>query len=298
MLPTLVDQAPDGNDWLHEIKYDGYRTEISIDGADTRAFTRNGYDWTGRYIHVVESALALRCGSALIDGEICVQTATGLTDFKALRSAIQLAPERLVFFAFDLLMIDGRVLHGEPLVDRRSRLRDLLGTEPSSRIIFSADHLGEGPAFFKAADQHGLEGIVSKRADSLYAGGRTRAWVKTKSYTVGDFAVLGVERSATGLPIALLATLGGNPAYVGNATVTLPDKERKSFWSSVERMGTPRARLAGLAGNRTATWIKEGLVARVRHLRGEEKLRHATLQSLDLAPVGPDEDAPGRLKAR
>ena len=100
---------------------------------------------------------------------------------------------------------------------------------------------------------------------------------------------MGVERSSTGLPVALLATLGRDPAYVGNAMVTLKAQERDRFWRSVETMGTPRARLAGLAKNKKATWIREGLVARVRHLRGEEKLRHATMQSLDVSgPVADD----------
>ena len=129
-------------------------------------------------------------------------------------------------------------------------LRDLIGVEIATRVHFSGDRSGGGPAFFKAADAHGLEGIVSKRADSRYRSGRSDAWLKIKSFTVGDFAVLGVERSAAGVPVALLASLGKNPAYVGNAMVTLPTKERDRFWRSVETMGTPQARLAGLARNK------------------------------------------------
>jgi ATP-dependent DNA ligase len=179
-------------------------------------------------------------------------------------------------------MLNGRDLRAEPLIDRRRRLRDLIGVEMVTRVHFSGEHVGDGPAFFKAADQHGLEGIVSKRADSRYTSGRAKTWLKIKSFTVGDYAVLGVEQSSTGIPVALLATLGRSPEYVGNAMVTLPTKERAAFWSSVEKMGTPQSRLAGLAKNKKAKWIREGLVARVRHLRGEEKLRHATMQSLDV----------------
>ena len=289
MLPTLVEEAPDGDGWVHEIKYDGYRTQLALNGKATRAFTRNGFDWTATYAPVLASARALRCRSAILDGEMCVQGTDGVTSFRALRSAIKGGPGQLVLFAFDLLMLDGIDLRDAPLTDRKNRLRDLIGVDVVTRIAFSAEHVGQGPAFFKAADQHGLEGIVSKQADGRYASGRTKAWLKVKSFTVGDFAVLGVERSATGIPVALLATLGRDPAYVGNATVKLPTKERETFWRSVEAMGTPRARLAGLAKNRKATWIREGLVARVRHLRGEEKLRHATMQSLDVSkPVVDD----------
>ena len=282
MLPTLVDQAPDGEAWVHEIKYDGYRTQLAIAGNDSRAYTRNGYDWTDRYGIVVAAAKALKCRSAVIDGEMCVQDAAGVTDFRAFKSAITQSPERLILFAFDILALDGRDLRAEPLLDRRRRLQDLIGTNPTSRVQFSAEQVGRGPAFFSAADQHGLEGIVSKRADSRYVSGRAKTWLKVKSFIVGDYAVLGVERSSTGIPVALLATLGRDPTYVGNAMVTLPAADRKRFWSSVETMGTPQSRLSGLAKNKKATWIREGLVARVRHLRGEDKLRHATLQSLDI----------------
>ncbi len=289
MLPTLVDAAPDGEAWVHEIKYDGYRTQLAIAEKDSRAFTRNGYDWTDKYGIVVAAARALKCRSAVIDGEMCVQNAAGVTDFRALRSAIGRLPERLMLFAFDIMALDGRDLRAEPLLDRRRRLQDLIGVNPNARLQFSAEQLGHGPAFFAAADQHGLEGIVSKRADSRYVSGRAKTWLKVKSFTVGDYAVLGIERSSTGIPVALLATLGQDPAYVGNAMVTLPAKERKAFWSSVETMGTPQARLAGLGKNKKATWVREGLVARVRHLRGEDKLRHATLQSLDVdKPIGDD----------
>ena len=161
-----------------------------------------------------------------------------------------------MLFAFDLLMLNGRDLRTDPLSTRRKRLKDLIGVDMVTRITFSGEHTGEGPAFFKAADQHGLEGIVSKRADSRYRSGRADAWLKVKSFTVGDYAVLGVERSSTGIPVALLATLGRDPAYVGNAMVTLPAKERDAFWSSVEKMGTPKARLATLAKNKKATWIR------------------------------------------
>ncbi len=291
MLPTLVDEAPEGDAWVHEIKYDGYRTQLVLAGQDSRAYTRNGYDWTDRYGIVVAAARALQCRSAVIDGEMCMQNAIGVTDFKALRSAIRRSPERLMLFAFDILSLDGRDLRGEPLLDRRRRLQDLIGVNPTSRLQFSAEQIGHGAAFFAAADQHGLEGIVSKRADSRYVSGRAKTWLKIKSFTVGDYAVLGVERSSTGIPVALLTTLGRDPAYVGNAMVTLPAKERKAFWSSVEAMGTPQARLSGFSRNKKATWIREGLVARVRHLRGEDKLRHATLQSLDVdKPIDDDLD--------
>ena len=288
MLPTLAEKAPEGGEWLHEMKFDGYRTQLQVSGKTIALFTRNGHDWTEKYGPVAESARALKIKRAVIDGEMCVQTENGVTDFGALRSSIKRAPQNLVMFAFDLLGLNGKDLRQTPLIDRRRRLQDLVGANPDSRIHFSGHHVGNGPAFFAVADQHGLEGIVSKRADSLYRSGRSDEWLKIKSFTVGDFAVLGVERSSTGIPVALLASLGKTPQYVGNAMVTLREKDRTRFWSSVDKLETPKSRLAGMA-NRKARWLKEGLTARVRHLKGEDELRHATLQSLEVTtPIGND----------
>jgi bifunctional non-homologous end joining protein LigD len=144
MLPSLVEAAPDGAEWLHEIKYDGYRTQLAIDGRDIRAFTRNGHDWTDRYAPVVTSARGLRCQSAIIDGEMCVQNEAGVTDFRAFRRSIESAPHRLVLFAFDLLLLDGRDLRDDPLIDRRRRLQDLIGVDMVTRIHFSGHHAATG----------------------------------------------------------------------------------------------------------------------------------------------------------
>jgi bifunctional non-homologous end joining protein LigD len=124
MLPTLVDEAPDGDAWVHEIKYDRYRTQLAVNGKRTRAFTRNVHDWTEKYAPVITSATALRCRSAIIDGEMCVQNAAGITDLKAIKSAIKSAPNRLVLFAFDLQMLNGSDLRAEALLDRRKPLKE------------------------------------------------------------------------------------------------------------------------------------------------------------------------------
>jgi ATP-dependent DNA ligase len=229
MLPTLVDMPPGGDDWIHEIKYDGYQTILAVDSINTRAFTRNGHDWTEKYDIVVHHAAALRCDTAIIDGEIVVQDERGVTDFQGLRRAIRREPERLALFAFDLLMPNGADLRKEPLVDRRRRLEDLLRRDPGSRLQFSADIEGNGSAFFAAIDELGLEGVVSKRPDSRYISGRVKSWLKCKTFVSHDYQVSGVERTSTGIPIALLATAGDDPHYVGNAMITLPRRRRRRF---------------------------------------------------------------------
>ena len=163
MLLTLVETPPEGEDWVHEIKYDGYRTILAIDGADTRAFTRNGHDWSGKYAEIVHEAAVMRCDTAVIDGEMIVQNHEGVSDFRALRSAITMAPERLVLYAFDLLMLNGRDLRGaphrsapapggphRPRSDKPHPLlagprRQRLGGLPSGRAHGSGGHRFEAP---------------------------------------------------------------------------------------------------------------------------------------------------------
>jgi ATP-dependent DNA ligase len=127
-----------------------------------------------------------------------VQDEHGITDFYALRSAIYTAPHRLVFFAFDLLHLDGRDLRRTPLIERRAALRGLIEPDPRSPIQFS-DHVDcDGAKFFNAAAELGLEGIVSKRAQCLYRAGPSRSWLKTKNMVEGEFILLGTDRDANG----------------------------------------------------------------------------------------------------
>jgi ATP-dependent DNA ligase len=173
------------------------------------------------------------------------------------------------------MMLNGKDLRGLALMERRKRLQDLVGRHPDSRIHFSEDLIGNGPEVFRAADKLGLEGIVSKRPEGRYmSGDRSRLWLKTKTFATSVFEIIGVEKSSTGIPVALLAD-GGK--YVGNAMVTLSGKDRAAFWKRIDALGTPRSRLLPLHKRKGAQWVKPGLVATVRHLRGEEKLRHATI---------------------
>lgn len=132
MQPRLVDAPPMGDGWLHEIKYDGYRTQLVIEAGRVRAYTRNGHDWTEKYRTIISAAQDLPCASAIIDGEVVVQDERGVSDFAALRSATFSAPHRLVFFAFDLLHLNGHDLRNMVLEDRRELLTGLVEGHPPS----------------------------------------------------------------------------------------------------------------------------------------------------------------------
>lgn len=279
MLPSLTDVPPEGEDWIHEIKHDGYRTQLVIHKQHIRAFTRNGHDWTDRYPSAVTAARDLACTSAILDGEMIVQDAQGRSDFDGFRTAIESRPRDLVFMAFDLLHLDGSDLRHEPLVDRRKRLQDLVGRhDPECCLQFSESVEGSGAEFFKAVEAMGLEGMVSKRRRSRYRSGRTSGWLKVKTFAEDEFIVIGAERASGGPSCALLAReMPDGLEYAGSAFVTLSDADRERFWRAVDalRVGRPVIPMK----SKSAAWMRPRLRVRARYLRGEGKLRHATLTS-------------------
>ena len=127
LLPTLVETPPAGEGWVHEIKHDGYRTQLVIERGKARAFSRNGHDWTDKYPRVASDAAKIRCRSAVLDGEVIVQDKHGRSDLEALYQAMADEPHRIVFFAFDLLHLDGRDLCPLPLIERKAMLTMLAG---------------------------------------------------------------------------------------------------------------------------------------------------------------------------
>jgi DNA ligase D-like protein (predicted ligase) len=281
-IPALSPEPLSGDGWLHEIKHDGHRTLVAIGDSRARAFTRTGLDWSTRYPRVVVTAAALPCRSALIDGEAIIQDAAGVSDFSGLARAMAFEPERIVLFAFDLLMLDGEDLRTRPLSERRARLEELLAdVDRYAAIQFSAAVAGDGRPVFAEAQRLGLEGIVSKRASSKYRSGTCTAWRKTKCVTEGDFVVLGIERPAGKPAMALLARQAeGGLDYAGAAFVGLAALERETFWRRAEDLAIPAPALAGVR-RKGATWCRPEQKVRVRYLRGgSELIRHAAIARL------------------
>ncbi|UVK45690.1 ATP-dependent DNA ligase [Mesorhizobium sp. AR07] len=272
LMPTLVEQPPEGDDWIHEVKFDGYRSQIIIDEDGTRVHTRNGLDWSAKYRDLVKEAASLGAESAIVDGEIIVLNAAGLSDFAELRKAITSRQQDLYFVAFDLLHLNGHDLRGMALEDRREILAGMI--EPGGRIQFSEPLPGEAKAIYHVLDKAGLEGMVSKRLDSKYRSGLSTNWLKAKCYAIDEYELLGVERES-GKPAFALMADRATGRYVGSAFINSSRPIRERLWKRVqEHVGT-----APKGMERPATqWVKPGLVGRVKHLRGEENLRHASLQ--------------------
>jgi len=273
LLPTLVDKPPEGDDWIHEVKFDGYRSQIIIDDEGTRVFTRRGLDWTAKYRDIAKAAGELdEVQSAIIDGEIFVLNDAGLSDFAALRKAITQRQHDLYFIAFDLLYLNGHDLRDMPLEDRRGILAAMI--PEGRRIQFSQSLPGDAAAIFHLVDQAGLEGMVSKRRDSVYRSGQSSNWLKAKCYTIGEYDLLGVEREP-GQPAFALMAERGTGRYVGSAFINSSREIRDRLWKRVQEHAGP----APKGMKRPATqWVKPGLIGRVKHLRGEADLRHASLQ--------------------
>jgi bifunctional non-homologous end joining protein LigD len=178
-IPTRGTKVPHTPDWLHEIKYDGYRLRVERDGNRVRLLTRNGFDWTERYPWIAEAALKNRVKQFVIDGEAVILGADGVADFNALHSRKH--DHEVQLYAFDILALDGDDLRDLPLTLRKTNLARLLARRPDG--IFAAPfEQGEiGPDLFRAACNMGLEGLVSKRRDRPYRAGRSPHWIKNKN---------------------------------------------------------------------------------------------------------------------
>ena len=178
-LPTLGKSVPARPEWLHEIKYDGYRVRLERDGDRVRLITKGGYDWAEQYPRIVEAALKNRQKRFVIDGEAIVRGVDGYSDFNALHSGKYNDEAELL--AFDILALDGVDLRGLPLSMRKANLQRLLARRPDG-IFLSDFEQGEiGPDLFRKACEFGLEGLVSKRIDRPYRGGRSKDWIKVKN---------------------------------------------------------------------------------------------------------------------
>ena len=178
-IPTRATTVPDSPDWLHEVKYDGYRLRVERDGDRARLITRNGYDWTKRYPWIVESALRNRQKHFVIDGEAVILGLDGISDFNALHSGKH--NEEVQLCAFDILAEGGEDLRKLPLHLRKSILERLLARRPEGIFVNPFERGEIGPDLFAAACKMGLEGLVSKRRDRPYQAGRSKHWVKVKN---------------------------------------------------------------------------------------------------------------------
>jgi bifunctional non-homologous end joining protein LigD len=302
-LATSAERPPGGPGWLHEIKFDGYRTTAHVSGGDARLITRSGLDWTRRYGALGSAIASLPCKEAVIDGEVVVLDQQGISRFGALQVALSAGDAHaFVFYAFDLLHLDGFDLTAVPLEKRKAMLARLLAGHASGRsAIQFSDHIaGEAGGLYERASELGLEGIVSKRADALYQPGRSRTWIKAKALSTGDFVIAGYTISAAAGGLAALALgewVDGELVYRGKCGSGFDAATLSALLSRLEALAPGGTPLPG--GPKGAVWVRPVLSAHVHYsnLTGEGLLRHAVYKGLreaEMAGHGPD--APERTR--
>lgn len=291
-LATLVDAVPTGNNWMHEIKFDGYRALVAAAGRKVIVHTRTGLDWTDKFAPLVKHIAALDLPGALIDGEIVAYDKDGNPDFSTLQAVLkrghgtQTEATPLSFHAFDLLELNGEDLTGYTNIERKERLQAMLAD--AAPPIHVADHvMGAGEKLFSAMCGSGQEGIISKRIDGRYSGRRSRDWRKVKCVSRQEFVVIGWKKaSVKARPFAslLLAQHEGNKLIyrgkvgTGFDAMALDDLavRMKKLTQAEPSANVPREDANGV------TWIKPKLVAEVAfaEFTTEGSVRHASFISL------------------
>lgn len=247
-LTTLVDSVPAGEEWLHEIKFDGYRALCRIDAAKARFFTREGNDWTERFHALAAAAVALPVEQAILDGEVVALDEEGASNFQRLQESLGHGDGgTLVYYVFDLLYLDGYDLRNLPLLERKALLAELLkGAAKDTRIRFSDHVIGHAEKFFQRACSTGLEGIISKRKQSPYRTGRVRDWLKIKCHASQEF-VLGGFTEPSGARIGFGALLlgvhndRGELIYTGKVGTGFNSRLLAELRARLEKIEQPKA---------------------------------------------------------
>lgn len=270
-LATLVDGPPStGDDWVLELKFDGYRLLARVDVAGVRLFTRNGHDWTRKLPHLARDLAAMKLAPCWLDGEIVILNEYGLPDFGALQNAFDNAKTKdITFHLFDLMHHDGLDLRHVPLVERRARLKLLLKHAPDS-LRFSEAFAGSPRDVVASACKLGLEGIIGKRKDSAYTSSRSPDWIKLKCRQRQEFVVGGwtyVRGTKSGIGSLLLGVHdeAGNLVYAGSVGSGVSGKVIPVLQGLLAPLAEPKSpfKAATDAAARGAQWVKPDLVVEV-----------------------------------
>jgi bifunctional non-homologous end joining protein LigD len=288
-LARLERTVPEGNDWLFEIKFDGYRMQAAIAGNQVKLYTRNGHDWTEKFGYVAPALAQLTKGTALIDGELCAMK-DGKPDFTLLKNSLD-GRTPLVFYAFDLLEQDGEDVARLPQIARKDRLEALLKSLPEDAPIAFSEHIvGDGEAVFKAMKDAGYEGVVAKRATARYASGdRSDAWFKIKAIKRQEFVIVGwrpAENRGQYVRALFLATYeDGELVYRGGIGTGFTDKMRREIWDVLQSIRTDeRPTIKGMprAEMRAARWVQPRLLAEVEYteITPDGLIRHPSFKGL------------------
>ena len=280
-LATLKSKAPVGRQWLHEIKYDGYRVQIRINAGRRKVYTRNGLDWTKRF-SAIAGALDIS-GQAILDGEVVV-IHEGRTNFSELQADLAAGrQDRLVYYAFDLLWWNGD-LRKLPQIERKQALLDLIGENGIEAPIVYSEHLiGDGQEVFEHAAKLAREGIISKKANAPYRSERTEAWLKIKTVQKGKFPVIGFVKDPTGVAALYLGKRDGKDlVYMGKVGTGWSRSVSSQIRKQLDTVVSPKSKLTKPIKKPKATWVEPSFVADVeyRDITSEGLLRQSSFKGL------------------
>lgn len=309
-LATLVDGPPaEAEDWIWELKFDGYRLLARLENGKARLFTRNGNDWTAKMPRLAQAVESLPLTSGWIDGEVLMPDAQGIPDFQALQNAFDgEATDALVFYVFDLPYADGHDLRGLPLVERRERLEALVQSSSSDRIRFSAAFEAVPSDLISSACQLGFEGVIGKRKDGAYVSRRSGDWIKLKCSHRQEFVIGGYtdpQGSRTGLGSLLLGvhTPDGGLKYAGNVGTGFSQKLLADLHGQLHKLKVAKSPFANpKAIDKKAHWVQPALIAEVAFAEWtqEGRVRHAVFKGLrsDKPPQDIRKEKPQPMKTK
>lgn len=310
-LATLASKAPQGDQWLHEIKFDGYRILASCHAGSVHLITRGGKDWTQRFPEIAALLGNLGHVNALLDGEVVAYAPDGTTSFRALQEALSTGnTQGLVYQVFDLIHFEGFDLSAVPLVERKRSLEGLLsaaGFTGSAGVRYTSHILGQGPAFVEQACRLNLEGIICKRADGRYPRGRTRNWLKVKCTARKELLVCGYTdpggtRAGFG-SLLLGAWKGKDLVYAGKVGTGFSDRDLKHLHGRLRELESDEVRATGVPAEKGMHWVRPELIAEVEFTEWTRDgvLRHPSFRGLredkDPKDIHLPEAAPPRAAA-
>ena len=286
-LAQLQPQPPVGDNWIHEIKFDGYRTLAYIEKGKVTLRTRSGLNWTEKYPSIATALAKLKLKDTVLDGEICFVDNDGKSDFQMLQNSLKYhRPENLVYFVFDVLEHNGKDFREHDQLSRKAELEKLLKKAPSE-IRFAEHWSIDSKQLLSASCELGLEGLISKRIDATYESGRNKNWIKSKCTKAQEFVVIGYtepKHTRSGFGSLLLGAYDkGKLVYVGRVGTGFTRASIEELLKKMKRLRQTESPVAEHPPrSRSITWLKPKLVAQVNFTEwtSEGSLRHPSFQGL------------------
>ena len=289
-LATLVDKAPEGPEWLHELKFDGYRILALIEGKKIILKSRNNNDWTKEFMSVAAALKKLKCKKAVFDGEVVVLDKEGRSNFQLLQNAINsMTDVPFIYFVFDILYYDGIDLRPLPLLQRKEILKKILAKADAT--VRYSDHLRDnGSAMLKKSCELSLEGIISKRIDQPYLSKRSGSWLKIKCLKRQEFVVCGYShpqgsRERFGALYLGFYDKSGHLQYAGNVGTGFTSKSLQEIHELLKVYGTQHSPFQEqIPAASQVNWVKPVLVAEVEFSQwtDDNHVRHPSFKGLRL----------------